>query len=65
MVETIVSTVLGYLVALALLYLVNAVWNLHLALADNLVITGLFTIASLARGYLVRRFFNWYHATHN
>lgn len=59
--ETIVSTAIGFLVSMAVLELVNQAWNLQLRAHDNFLITCIFTIASLLRGYGVRRAFNWYH----
>jgi len=44
-----------------ILELVNRLWGLDLDLSDNVMITAIFTIASVLRSYLVRRGFNWWH----
>ena len=58
--ESITSTAVGFGVSLAILEGVNQVWDLSLGWDDNLVITGIFTAASVLRSYLVRRGFNWF-----
>lgn len=57
--ETFTSAILGFLVALATQIALFRAYHLRLGLSDNLLITTIFTLVSLIRGYLVRRFFNW------
>jgi len=64
-VESLASTALGFIVSMGILELVNRLWGLRLDLGDNFLITSIFTLASILRSYLVRRFFNWYHTSHN
>ena len=59
--ESVTSTAIGFVVSMVILELVNRLWGLELDLGDNVVITSIFTIASVMRSYLVRRFFNWWH----
>ena len=42
-------------------YLVVPVWGLQVDMVDNLNITALFTVVSVVRSYLWRRFFNFVH----
>ena len=59
--ESVSSTAIGFAVSMGILEGVNQVWGLDLNLVDNVAITALFTVASVLRSYLVRRFFNWWH----
>lgn len=58
-VETCASTAIGYLVALATQLAVFPLFGLSVSLTDNLWIGAIFTVVSIARGYAVRRLFNW------
>jgi hypothetical protein len=59
--ETVTSVAIGYMVALASQLAIFPLFDIHVSLADNLMIGAWFTIISIARGYAVRRFFNWLH----
>jgi len=64
--ETIFSTAVGFIVTLLTYeFVVNPIWNLTTSFHENLGITGVFTIVSVARGYLIRRFFNWLNNKNN
>lgn len=66
MVETIIGTAIGFTVSVCIWeFVVKPVWDLHTAFAENLSITALFTVASILRGYVVRRFFNFLHHKNN
>ena len=56
--ETLISIAIGFVVSLVLTALVMPAYGHHVTFEQNLQITGIFTIASIARGYLVRRAFN-------
>ena len=55
--ETCLSIAIGFVVSLILTALVLPVYGHAVTFGQNLQITGIFTIASVARGYLVRRAF--------
>ena len=59
--ETVTSVAIGYMVALASQLAIFPLFDIHVSLSDNLMIGAWFTAISIARGYAVRRFFNWYH----
>ena len=60
LIETIASTVVGFFVTMCVYeFVINPVWNLTTTFTENLGITAVFTFVSIARGYLLRRFFNW------
>ena len=60
-VETIVSTAVGFILSLIILWLLTSHYGWESSTPRNVLVTGIFTIASLLRGYFVRRFFNWLH----
>ena len=57
LVEAIANVAIGYAVALLTQIIVFPLFALEVSLGDNLAIGGLFTLASLARSYLLRRVF--------
>ena len=54
LIEQLISTAVGFVVSAILTKLL-----LGVGLMQNLFITSVFTVASIARGYVMRRFFNW------
>jgi hypothetical protein len=60
--ETVVSIAIGFVVSMIITALVMPAYGHALTLGDNAAITGWFTVASVIRGYYVRRLFNWFHA---
>lgn len=49
----------GFIASLLLwTFVIVPVWNLPVNMSQNLVITGLFTVLSIVRSYIWRRFFN-------
>lgn len=62
MVETLIGTAVGFCLSVAIWeFVVKPVWHLNTAFVSNLQITALFTVVSIARGYVLRRFFNHLH----
>ena len=60
LIETVVSTFVGFFITLLVYqFVINPVWGLTTSFNENLGITAVFTFVSIARGYLLRRFFNW------
>lgn len=64
LIETIISTVIGLLVSLITQIVVFPLYGLEVSFNQNIQITIIFTIVSIARGYLIRRFFNKKHNVH-
>jgi hypothetical protein len=56
--ETLAGIAIGFVVSLVLTAVVMPAYGHQVTMGDNLQITGIFTIASIIRGYLVRRWFN-------
>jgi hypothetical protein len=60
-VEAVVSTAIGYIVAVATQMVVFPVFGLAVGIRENLGIGLAFTAVSVARSYLVRRLFERLH----
>jgi hypothetical protein len=58
LIEAIVNVLIGYGIALASQLIVFPWFGIHIPLADNLAIGGIFTVISIARSYVIRRWFN-------
>lgn len=58
LIETVLSTAIGFVVALAAQRLIFPVFGFRPPLHENLAIAAFFTAVSLVRGYAVRRFCN-------
>jgi hypothetical protein len=62
MAETLLNIAIGFAVSVVITALVLPAYGHHVTLGDNISITTIFTVASVIRSYLVRRFFNyWSH----
>ena len=57
-VESLVNILIGYFTALFSQILVFPLFNIYISIYDNLLIGFYFTVISLVRSYLVRRYFN-------
>lgn len=61
-IEAIVSTFIGYWVAVAATQAILPLFGYPVRFDQNLAISGLFTVVSLVRSYCLRRLFNrWHH----
>jgi hypothetical protein len=57
LVEAIANVALGYGIAVATQATVFPMFGLYLSLSDNLMISGIFTVVSIARSFALRRLF--------
>lgn len=57
LIEAITNAVIGIAVSILLTYLALPLWGLKPSLQGSVGITAMFFLASLARSYLLRRFF--------
>lgn len=58
LVEASLNTASGFVVSLVVWRIVAGVLGLPIDMGTNLLITGIFTVVSIIRSYLWRRFFN-------
>lgn len=59
--ETALGVLIGFAVALILQLIVFPLFDITTTTSENLQIAAIFTVASIIKGYFVRRFFNWLH----
>lgn len=57
-VETCANTAVGYVVAIASQLAIFPLFGIHIPFHDNLLMGAYFTVISLIRGYIIRRYFN-------
>ena len=57
-IESVVNILIGYFTALFSQFLIFPLFDINIPIQDNLLIGLYFTLISLCRSYLVRRFFN-------
>lgn len=60
LIETVAGVAVGFVASMLLSLVVYPMHGHSFNLAQNASITVIFTLASLARSYGVRRFFNWF-----
>ena len=56
--ESITNVFIGYVVALISQLLIFPLFDIHISLSTNMQIGAWFTVISIARSYVVRRWFN-------
>jgi hypothetical protein len=60
LIETVVGVAIGFALSMVASVIVYPLFGHSFTLAQNAGITVVFTVLSIARGYGVRRFFNWF-----
>lgn len=58
LIEALINVVIGFVVSLIITALVLPAYGHAVTLGENIQITAIFTVASIARAYAVRRWFN-------
>jgi hypothetical protein len=56
--EALVNTAIGFVLSMVVWHFVARAFGIPMPIGTNLEITAIFTVVSIARGYVVRRFFN-------
>lgn len=59
LIETLVGVALGFVLSVGASLVVYPMFGHSFTLTQNMGITVIFTVISIARGYAVRRLFNW------
>lgn len=57
--EALFNTAIGFVLAVITGQIVYWLYSIQVSVVQNLQITLIFTVISIARGYFVRRFFNY------
>ncbi|MGD9507001.1 MAG: hypothetical protein AB7X49_00375 [Geminicoccaceae bacterium] len=63
LVEALTNTIVGYVLAVATQLVVFPLYGLEVAVAAHLMIGAAFVLVSLARSYILRRFFERFRPT--
>ena len=58
MIETLTSVFVGWLIGVILNMLVLPLFDYNITVVDSLLVSLIFTVISVIRGYVIRRFFN-------
>jgi predicted Na+-dependent transporter len=58
LIEAFVNTTVGFIITIAILPVVNWICGIEMSGGQMTLSTALFTIVSVCRGYVIRRFFN-------
>jgi hypothetical protein len=58
LIESITQTVVGLVISFAIQLVIYPLLNIPVTFSQNLIITSVFFIASIIRGYIIRRIFN-------
>jgi len=58
LVESCANIAVGYTIAILSQLVIFPIFNIHIPFHDNLLMGGFFTIVSLVRSYIIRRYFN-------
>jgi len=57
--ESIINVGSGFMISLCLwIFVIVPIWKIDVTIAENFMITSMFTVVSIVRGYYWRRFFN-------
>ena len=59
--EACINTCIGFFVALVTQCIVFPLFGIHITYSEQFAIGAIFTVVSIARGYLIRRLFNYLH----
>ena len=57
-IESLLNTLVGFLISLLVQLLIYPILNIPVTIFQNIIITSVFTIVSIIRGYIIRRYFN-------
>jgi len=60
-IESIFNVLVGLGINVGLQTIVFPWFGIYIPFSDNLKIAGIFTVVSIARSFLLRRGFNWWH----
>lgn len=59
--EAVANTIAGFGISVAAVAWLFPLIGVRLSMAENLAATSIMTVVSIARSYILRRAFNWWH----
>ena len=57
LIESVINTIIGFVISLLIQLCIYPILNIQVTLNQNIIITLVFTIVSILRGYIIRRYF--------
>jgi hypothetical protein len=60
-IEAITNTIVGFIVSFLIQIIIYPLMDIPVRFSQNIIITCVFTLASICRGYCIRRVFNKIH----
>jgi len=58
LIESLVQTFVGLVISFCIQLVIYPILNIPVSFGQNVIITAVFFVASILRGYVIRRFFN-------
>lgn len=58
LIESLVNVMIGYWIAVIAQHFIFPLFGHYVSFHDNMIIGGIFTVISICRSYLLRRYFN-------
>jgi hypothetical protein len=58
LIESVTQTVVGLVISFAIQLVIYPLLNIPVTFSQNVIITAVFFVASIGRGYIIRRIFN-------
>jgi len=58
LIESITNTLVGFIISLLVQLIIYPVLDIEVKFHQNIIITVVFTVVSIVRGYVIRRYFN-------
>jgi hypothetical protein len=58
LIESVTQTIVGLVISFVIQLVIYPLLNIPVTFSQNLIITSVFFIASITRGYIIRRIFN-------
>jgi putative flippase GtrA len=59
--EAVANTIAGFVLSIAAILWLFPIFGVRMTMAENLAATSIMTFVSIARSYVLRRAFNWWH----
>lgn len=63
LIESLTNIIVGLLISFCIQLIIYPLLNIPVTIGENIIITFVFFISSLVRGYFIRRYFNKKHKT--
>lgn len=65
LIEALYNTTIAFFISWVAALIFYPMYGFNVTMITAFELTGIFTIISIVRGYIIRRFFNWFHNRDN